>query len=40
VLDALHAFQKAHALPVVPALTPAAAARLREVAAQRSGAKP
>jgi uncharacterized Ntn-hydrolase superfamily protein len=40
VLDALHAFQKAHALPVVPALTPAAAARLRDVAAQRSGAKP
>jgi len=40
VLRELHAFQKANGLPVLPALTPEAAARLRAAAAQKSGAAP
>jgi uncharacterized Ntn-hydrolase superfamily protein len=36
VLRALHAFQRANDLPVVPALTPAAAAKLRALASQRA----
>jgi hypothetical protein len=40
VLRALHAFQRAHDLPVVPALTPAAAAKLRAVAAERGRGTP
>jgi uncharacterized Ntn-hydrolase superfamily protein len=40
VLRALHAFQRANGLPVVPALTPAAAAKLREVAGQRGRGTP
>jgi hypothetical protein len=40
VLRALHAFQRAQGLPVVPGLTPEAAAKLRAVTAQRSRARP
>ena len=40
VLGALHAFQRAEGLPVVPALTPEAAARLRAIAARKSGGRP
>jgi uncharacterized Ntn-hydrolase superfamily protein len=40
VLRALHAFQKANGLPVVPALTAETAAKLRAVAAQKARAKP
>lgn len=40
VLEALHAFQRAEGLPVVPALTAETAARLRTVAARRSGGQP
>jgi uncharacterized Ntn-hydrolase superfamily protein len=40
VLRELHAFQRANGLPVVPALTPEAAAKLRAAAAQRAGARP
>ncbi len=40
VLAALHAFQRAEGLPVVPALTAEAAARLRAAAARGSGGRP
>ena len=40
VLRSLHAFQKANALPVVPALTAEAAAKLRAVAAERARKAP